>query len=56
MIALVAVPWPAWFVGLAFGVLLSIPSALITKAHVPILATGAIGGLLVGVVLPIAVR
>jgi hypothetical protein len=56
VIALVALPWPSWAVGLAFGLLLSIPSALITKARVPILVIGAVGGLLIGAVLPFAVR
>lgn len=56
VIALVASPWPRWGIGLLFGTLLSIPSALITKARVPILVTGAVGGLLVGLVYPIVVR
>jgi hypothetical protein len=56
VIALVSLPWPSWAIGLAAGVLLSLPSALITKAHVPILAVGAIGGLVIGLVLPYAVR
>ena len=56
VIALVALPWPTWATGLVFGVLLSLPSALITKARVPILVTGAVGGLLIGLVLPYAVR
>ena len=56
VIALVAIPWPRWIVGLLFGLLLSIPSALITKARVPILVMGAVGGLLIGWILPFAVR
>jgi hypothetical protein len=56
VIALVVLPWPHWTVGLLFGLLLSIPSALITKAHVPILAMGSIGGLLIGLIQPYAVR
>ena len=56
VIALVALPWPRWGIGLLFGTLLSVPSALITKAYVPILATGAIGGLLVGLAYPVVVR
>jgi hypothetical protein len=56
VIALVALPWPSWAVGLTFGLLLSIPSALITGARVPILVIGAVGGLLIGAVLPFAVR
>jgi len=56
VISLVSVSWPSWATGLTFGVLLSLPSALITKAHVPILVVGAIGGLVIGLVLPYAVH
>ena len=56
VIALVALPWPRWGIGLLFGTLLSVPSALITKAYVPILLTGAVGGLLVGLAYPAVVR
>ena len=28
-------PWPGWSVGLLFGVLLSLPDAIITKAYAP---------------------
>ena len=56
VIALVAVPWPRWSTGLVFGVLLSLPSALITKARIPILVVGAVGGLLIGILFPYAVR
>jgi hypothetical protein len=33
---------------LFIGVLLSLPDAIITKAMAPILASGAVGGLIVG--------
>lgn len=56
VIALVALPWPRWAIGLLFGVLLSVPSALITRARVPILVMGAVGGLIVGLVFPYVVR
>ena len=56
VIALVALPWPRWAIGLLFGTLLSVPSALITKARVPILLTGAIGGLIIGLVFTYVVR
>lgn len=56
VIALVALPWPRWSIGLVFGTLLSVPSALITKAYAPIVAMGAIGGLIVGLAYPFAVR
>src|SRR4030095_9782883 len=56
VISLVALPWAPWIVGLTFGLLLSIPSALITKARVPILVVGGIGGVIIGALLPYAVR
>src|SRR5436190_19995192 len=42
--------WPGWAVGLCFGLLLSIPDALITKAYVPIIGMGALGGTIIGVI------
>jgi hypothetical protein len=49
VIPLVQLPsWPGWLIGLAFGLLLSIPDALVTKAYAPILLSGAIGGLIIG--------
>jgi hypothetical protein len=41
-------PWPGWTVGLFFGLLLSLPSAIITKAYAPILIVGGLGGLVIG--------
>src|SRR5437588_7988089 len=43
-------PWPGWAVGLIFGLLLSIPDAIITKAYAPILGMGIIGGAIIGVI------
>jgi len=40
--------WPGWLIGLLFGALLSLPSALITKAFAPILIIGAVGGIIIG--------
>lgn len=49
VIPLVNLPtWPGWLVGVTFGVLLSLPDAVVTKAYVPILISGAIGGLIIG--------
>ena len=49
VIPLVNLPtWPGWLVGVTFGVLLSLPDAVVTKAYAPILITGAIGGLIIG--------
>jgi hypothetical protein len=43
-------PWPGWAVGLTFGLLLSVPDALITKAYGPIIGMGAIGGTVIGLI------
>ena len=51
VIGCVQLPWPGWIVGLVFGLLLSIPDALITKAYVPIIVVGAVGGLVIGGIL-----
>jgi hypothetical protein len=57
VVSLVALPWPRWTIGLVFGLLLSLPSALIVpKARIPILVVGVIGGLLIGFAFPFAVR
>ena len=49
VIGCVTIPgWPGWTIGLLFGVLLSLPAALITKAFAPILIIGAIGGVIIG--------
>ena len=37
-----------WMLGLAMGILLSVADAVITKAYVPILILGAMGGTLIG--------
>ncbi len=48
VIPLVQLPWPGWLIGIVIGVLLSIPDAIITKAYLPILMSGALGGLIIG--------
>jgi hypothetical protein len=48
VIGCVQLPWPGWAMGLFFGLLLSLPSAIITKAYLPILILGGIGGLVIG--------
>jgi len=45
-------PWPGWLVGLVFGLLLSIPDAIITKSYGPIIGMGAIGGTVIGFLVP----
>jgi hypothetical protein len=51
VIGCVDLPWPGWVTGTVFGVLLSVPSAIITKAYKPILIMGTVGGLIIGGVL-----
>ncbi len=41
-------PLPMWISGLLFGLLLSLPEAIITKSWIPIMVLGAIGGVLCG--------
>ena len=48
VIGCVQLPPPGWLVGLAFGLLLSLPDAMITKAIVPITVIGGLGGLIIG--------
>jgi hypothetical protein len=43
-------PVPSWLNGLIFGVLLSLPDAIITKAYAPILVLGAIGGVVISLI------
>jgi hypothetical protein len=40
--------WPGWLIGLFFGLLLSLPDAVITHQYPPILISGALGGLIIG--------
>ncbi len=40
--------WPGWSVGLGVGLLLSLPSAIITKMYAPIIVIGAVGGAIIG--------
>lgn len=44
-------PLPGWATGLIFGLLISLPDAIITKAYAPILIVGAIGGAIIGFVI-----
>ena len=48
VIGCVRLTQPGWLVGLAFGLLLSLPDAMITKAFVPITVIGGLGGLIIG--------
>jgi hypothetical protein len=50
VIGAAALPLPGWLSGLIFGLLLSLPDAIITKAYAPILGLGTLGGLIIGAV------
>ena len=50
VIGAVQLPWPGWLIGLCFGLLLSIPDAIITKAYAPIIGLGAVGGIVIGII------
>lgn len=43
-------PLPFWAQGLIFGLLLSLPDAIITKAYAPIIGLGIVGGLVIGLI------
>jgi hypothetical protein len=48
-LACVALPdHPRWAVGLFVGLLLSLPSAIITRAFAPIIGIGLVGGAVIG--------
>lgn len=49
LICIVDLPWPGWLTGLVVALLVSLPSAVVTKAYAPILGTGAIGGIIIGI-------
>jgi hypothetical protein len=44
-------PLAGWLNGMVFGALLSLPDAIITKAWIPIMTLGVIGGLVIGAVI-----
>ena len=48
VIGCVQLPWTGWIVGLVFGLLISLPDAIITHKYPPILILGGIGGLIIG--------
>ncbi len=50
LICVIDLPLSGWVKGLLVGLLISLPSAVITKAYAPILATGVVGGIIIGIV------
>ncbi|MBZ5718923.1 MAG: hypothetical protein LAO03_00935 [Acidobacteriia bacterium] len=49
LICVVDLPLPGWASGLLVALLVSLPSAVVTKSYGPILGMGAIGGIIIGV-------
>lgn len=41
-------PIPNWLKGILVGLVLSLPDAIVTKQHAPILGLGLIGGIICG--------
>jgi hypothetical protein len=56
VVSVVDLSWPRWVTGLFLGLLLSAPSAVITKAWGPILGFGAVGGIVIALIMPHVVR
>jgi hypothetical protein len=50
VIGVANLPLPGWATGIVIGLLLSLPDAIITKAYVPIIVLGVIGGAIIGFV------
>ena len=50
LICVVTLPLPGWLSGLLVALLVSLPSAVVTKAYAPILGMGAIGGIVIGII------
>jgi hypothetical protein len=48
LIPLSKLPLPGPLAGVLIGLLISLPDAVITKAYVPIIATGIVGGAILG--------
>ena len=48
LIPLIALPVAGFAKGALVGLLVSLPDAIVTKAYVPILAVGVVGGAIVG--------
>jgi hypothetical protein len=48
LIGVTRMPVPGWVRGIIVGVLISIPDAIVTKAYIPIMATGVVGGAIIG--------
>ena len=47
-IAVASLPAAGWLKGLVFGLLLSLPAAIATRAYAPILGLGVVGSVIIG--------
>lgn len=50
LICVTDLPLPRWATGLIVALLVSLPSAVVTKAYAPVLGIGAIGGIVTGII------
>jgi hypothetical protein len=50
LICVVNLPLPGWVSGLIVAMLVSLPSAVVTKAYAPVLGMGIVGGAAIGVI------
>jgi len=50
LICVTNLPLPGWATGLVVALLVSLPSAVVTKSYAPILGVGAIGGIIIGII------
>ena len=48
LVPLVSLPLPGWARGAIVGLLISIPSALVTKTYIPIIVIGTAGAAVIG--------
>jgi hypothetical protein len=48
LVPLAKLPLPGWAAGAAVGFLISLPDAIVTGAYAPIVATGLVGGVMIG--------
>ncbi len=50
LICVTNLPLPGWATGMIVALLVSLPSAVVTKSYAPILIVGAIGGIIIGII------
>jgi len=50
VIGVAKLPMPGWLGGLILALIVSLPSAIVTKSYIPILPVSAIGGAVIGAI------